>query len=205
GVQLAGAVTVPVNTRFKDPEVDYVVSDSGASYVFRPGAELPSGQPLAVDDLTPGELAAIFYTSGTTGFPKGAMTSHANFLANTENAIRCIGVDRAEGPSLATLVNVPLFHVTGCNSQLIVMTELGGRTFVLTNALDLEGFLQTVSEHGIQMLTSVPAVYHALTRHPLFAETDLAHVRWVSYGGAPIAASMVHRIMEAFPGARVGN
>ena len=204
-IQLAGAVAVPVNIRFKQAEIDYVLEDSGAAYAFRPGEPLPDGDPLAADHLAPDELAAIFYTSGTTGFPKGAMTSHANFLANSENAIRCIGVDRAEGPSLATLVNVPLFHVTGCNSQLIVLTELAGRTFVLTNALDLEGFLQTVSEHGIQMLTSVPAVYHALTRHPLFAETDLAHVRWVSYGGAPIAASMVHRIMEAFPGARVGN
>jgi acyl-CoA synthetase (AMP-forming)/AMP-acid ligase II len=55
------------------------------------------------------------------------------------------------------------------------------------------------------MLTSVPAVYHALTRHPLFTETDLSHVRWLSHGGAPIAASAVHRIMEAFPASRVGN
>ena len=55
------------------------------------------------------------------------------------------------------------------------------------------------------MLTSVPAIYHALTRHPLFAETDLSHVRWVSYGGAPIAADSVHKIIDAFPGARVGN
>ena len=55
------------------------------------------------------------------------------------------------------------------------------------------------------MLTSVPAIYHALTRHPLFAQTDLSHVRWVSYGGAPIAADSVHKIIEAFPGARVGN
>jgi long-chain acyl-CoA synthetase len=205
GIQLAGAVAVPVNIRFKEAEIDYVLEDSGAAYPFRPGEPLPDGDPVVTDDLGPDDLAAIFYTSGTTGFPKGAMTSHANFLANSENAIRCIGVDRAEGPSLATLVNVPLFHVTGCNSQLIVLTELAGRTFVLTNALDLEGFLRTVSEHGIQMLTSVPAIYHALTRHPLFAETALSHVRWVSYGGAPIAASMVHRIMEAFPQARVGN
>jgi len=55
------------------------------------------------------------------------------------------------------------------------------------------------------MLTSVPAIYHALTRHPLFAETDLSTIRWVSYGGAPIAASAVHKIMDAFPDARVGN
>ena len=70
------------------------------------------------------------------------MTSHANFLANTENAFRCVGIDKSEGPELATLVNVPLFHVTGCNSQLLVAgNELGATTFILPNALDLEGFL----------------------------------------------------------------
>ena len=205
GAQLAGVVAVPVNTRFKEPEIDYVVSDCGAGHVFKPGQALPVADPLIVDDQVPGDVAAIFYTSGTTGFPKGAMTSHANFLANTENAFRCVAIDKDEGPSLATLINVPLFHVTGCNSQLLVLNQLGGRVFILPNALDLEGFLQTASEEGIQMLTSVPAIYHALTRHPLFAETDLSHVRWVSYGGAPIAADSVHKIIEAFPGARVGN
>jgi len=168
GSQLAGLVTVPVNTRFTESEVDYVVTNSGAAYLFRPGEPLPDGEPVAVEDLKPGDLAAIFYTSGTTGFPKGATTSHENFLANTENAFRCIGVDKAEGPSLATLINVPLFHVTGCNSQLLVCNELGARVFILSNPLDLERFLRTVSEEGIQMLTSVPAIYHALTRHPLF-------------------------------------
>jgi len=205
GAQLAGVVAVPVNTRFTGPEVEYVISDSGARHVFKPGEALPDAHPVVVDDLAPEDLAAIFYTSGTTGFPKGAMTSHANFLANSENAIRCVGVDRTEGPSLATLINVPLFHVTGCNSQLLVMAELGGRAFILTNPLDLDGFLRTVSEERVQMLTSVPAIYHALTRHPQFAETDLGHVRWVSYGGAPIAAAAVHKIVEAFPSARVGN
>ena len=125
---------------------------------------------MVVEDLRPDDLAAIFYTSGTTGFPKGAMTSHANFLANIENAVRCVGSRPGEGPSLATLINVPLFHVTGCNSQLLVMLELGGRTFILANPLDLDGFLGTASERAIQMLTSVPAIYHALTRHPKFAE-----------------------------------
>jgi acyl-CoA synthetase (AMP-forming)/AMP-acid ligase II len=202
GSQLAGAVVVPVNTRFKDAEAQYVIDDSGASFTF---GELPDGEPTTVDDLSPDDLAAIFYTSGTTGFPKGAMTSHANFLSNSENAVRCIGVDREVGNALATIVNVPLFHVTGCNSQLIVCHELGARVYVSTDPMDLEGFLRTAGEEGVDMLTSVPAIYHALTRHPDFGTTDLSAVKYVSYGGAPIAADAVHKIMDAFPDARVGN
>src|SRR5215470_15744803 len=76
GIQLAGAVSVPVNTRFSEPEAEYVVSDSGSKYVFLPGSPLPEGPSLAVDDLAPGDISAIFYTSGTTGFPKGAVTTH---------------------------------------------------------------------------------------------------------------------------------
>jgi long-chain acyl-CoA synthetase len=205
GAQLLGAVVVPVNTRFTEEEVRYVVDDSGAAYTFAPGVELPDGEPAEAEDLGPGELAAIFYTSGTTGFPKGAMTSHVNFLSNSENAFRCLSVDRSEGPGVSTLVSVPLFHVTGCNSQLIPVLELGGRVEILSGPLDLDGFFVAVGEHGVNQLVSVPAIYHAVLRHPRFPELDVSRVRWISYGGAPIAASLVHSIADAFPSARVGN
>ena len=205
GVQLAGAAAVPVNTRFTEDEVAYVVEDSGAKLTFADGEQLPEGDRFVTDDLGPGDLAAIFYTSGTTGFPKGAMTSHANFLANSENAFRCLAVERAEGPGISTLVSVPLFHVTGCNSQLIPTLELGGRVEILASALDIDGFFTAVAEHRVNQLVSVPAVYHAVMRHPRFAELDVSAVRWVSYGGAPIAETLVHQIKDAFPSARVGN
>jgi long-chain acyl-CoA synthetase len=205
GTLMAGAVTVPVNTRFKESEVAYVVEDSGAAFTFEPGAPLPAGEPLVTDDLGPGDLAAIFYTSGTTGFPKGAMTSHESFLANSETAIRVVGLDRDDASGLRTLVSVPLFHVTGCNSQLVPLLELGGVVEILASGLDLEGFLTAVGQDGVNMLTSVPAIYHAVIRAPAFAEIDVGHVRWVCYGGAPIAPSLVERIKQAFPNARVGN
>ena len=205
GGLMAGAVVVPVNTRFAEAEVEYVVDDSGAKFTFEPGADLPDGEPYVVDGLAPDDLAAIFYTSGTTGFPKGAMTSHENFLANSETAIRVIGVDRDEGPGVSTLVSVPLFHVTGCNSQLIVLLEVGGTVEILTNPLDLQGFMTAVGEHGVNMLVSVPAIYHAVISSDAFSSLDVSNVRWVSYGGAPIAPSLVKRIQEAFPNARVGN
>jgi long-chain acyl-CoA synthetase len=205
GVQLLGGVVVPVNTRFTEEEAAYVVNDSGAAFTFLPGQGLPDGSPHAEEGLGQEDLAAIFYTSGTTGFPKGAMTSHGNFLTNSENAFRCLSTDRSEGPGISTLVSVPLFHVTGCNSQLIPVLELGGRVEILTSPLDFDGFFRSVGEHGVNQLVSVPAIYHALVNHPRFSELDVSRVRWVSYGGAPIATSLVERLMRAFPNARVGN
>ncbi|MGH2864970.1 MAG: class I adenylate-forming enzyme family protein [Solirubrobacteraceae bacterium] len=205
GTQLLGAVAVPVNTRFTEEEAAYVIEDSGATYTFLPGVALPVGAPTDGEDLHPEDLAAIFYTSGTTGFPKGAMTSHGNFTTNSENAFRCLSCERSEGPGISTLVSVPLFHVTGCNSQLIPMLELGGRIEILSGPLDLDGFFEAVGSHGVNQLVSVPAIYHAVVRHPRFAELDVSRVRWVSYGGAPIAESLVHLIEESFPNARVGN
>jgi acyl-CoA synthetase (AMP-forming)/AMP-acid ligase II len=205
GTQLLGAVVVPVNTRFTEEEVAYVVEDSGAAFSFSPGAPLPEGEPVAVEDLGCDDLAAIFYTSGTTGFPKGAMTSHANFTTNSENCFRVLSVERSELPGMSTLVSVPLFHVTGCNSQLLPALEWGARVEILSSPLDIDGFFEAVGAHRVNQLVSVPAIYHAVMRHPRFAELDVSHVRWVSYGGAPIAESLVHSIQEAFPNARVGN
>src|SRR5579864_2350170 len=76
GALMSGAIVVPVNTRFSEPEVEYVINDSGSRYVFLPGQPLPKGAPFVVEDLAYLDVAAIFYTSGTTGFPKGAMTTH---------------------------------------------------------------------------------------------------------------------------------
>src|SRR4029434_4192455 len=112
---MGGAVAVPVNTRFSETEVEYVVTDSGSRFSFLPGQPLPDANPIAVEGLSKGDVAAIFYTSGTTGFPKGAMTTHENFLTNTENCRRVVKLP--DDGSVRNLVSVPLFHVTACNRK----------------------------------------------------------------------------------------
>jgi acyl-CoA synthetase (AMP-forming)/AMP-acid ligase II len=202
GSQMAGAIVVPVNTRFSEPEIDYVIKDSGAVFSFLPGEPLPEGDTLAVEDLTPADVAAIFYTSGTTGFPKGAITTHSNFLQNSETCHRVKKVP--QDGSIRNLVSVPLFHVTGCNSQLIPTLE-AGNTLVVMPAFEVQAFLGAIRDERINLLVSVPAVYWLAINQPNFKELDASRVRWVSYGGAPIAPELVARIMEAFPNARLGN
>jgi acyl-CoA synthetase (AMP-forming)/AMP-acid ligase II len=202
GTLLSGALVVPVNTRFSEPEVEYVITDSGARFVFLPGQPLPDGPPFAVEGIMRPEVAAIFYTSGTTGFPKGAMTTHEGFLSNTETCRRIAPLP-SDG-SVRTLVSVPLFHVTGCNSQLLPSCESGSATVIMP-AFDVQVFLRTINEERINSLTSVPAIFWLAMNQPNFSTIDTNGVRWVMYGGAPIAPDLVGRIAQAFPNARVGN
>ena len=201
GTQLAGAVAVPVNTRLTEPEIDYVLGDSGATYVFRPGETLPDADPVIEDGAVATDFAAIFYTSGTTGFPKGAMTTHENFLANCEN-VRRIGLE--PGTPVRNLVSVPLFHVTGCNSQLLVTTMVGGTTVIMP-AFDVQTFLHTIVDEHIDLLTSVPAIYWLATNESNFSDFDVTGVRWLAYGGAPCPVEVIKRLRTSFPNASLGN
>ncbi|MEO6881233.1 MAG: AMP-binding protein, partial [Mycobacteriaceae bacterium] len=198
---MAGAISVPVNTRLAAPEVAYVVGDSGSKVVIEPGEALPDGEPYVDDTAAHTDVAAIFYTSGTTGFPKGAMTTHENFLSNVETCLRCLGLDRE---SLSTLISVPLFHVTGCNSQMLVAASVGGCSVIMPT-LDMSAFLRAIETERISVLTTVPALYWLMLNHPDFAGTDTSSVRALSYGGAPISPSLVHQLMKSVPTATVGN
>jgi long-chain acyl-CoA synthetase len=201
GAVLADAVVVPVNTRFTDEEAAYVIEDSGARHVFAPGDALPDAEPLVVDDQQSADPAAIFYTSGTTGFPKGAVTTHGNFLSNAETCRRALYV---KPDDLRTLISVPLFHVTGCNSQLLVAIYVGGAAVIMP-AFDVGVFLRAIEDERIDTIVTVPAIYWLAISQPAFGSIDISAVRSVSYGGAPIAPDLVHRLAQAFPHARLGN
>jgi acyl-CoA synthetase (AMP-forming)/AMP-acid ligase II len=204
GGLMAGAVVVPVNTRLTEPEAAYIIGDSGSSYVFESGAALPDGAPLVRADARQSDIAAIFYTSGTTGFPKGAMHTHENVLANVETVYRVSDIPRNAGREMRTLVVVPLFHVTGCHSQTLPALRIGGAA-VIDAAFDGRRMIETLENERITACTAVPAIYYYILNHPDFSPAKVAGVRWASYGGAPIAPDLVHQIGERFAGARLAN
>jgi long-chain acyl-CoA synthetase len=202
GGHLAGAVVVPMNTRLAEPEVEYILGDCAAAYVVLPDAPLPDGEPGEVPAREHRDVAALFYTSGTTGRPKGAMVTHENFLSTVESVIRCRTMER--GPEHTSLISVPLFHVTGCCSQFMTQCSLGGVSVVMP-AFAPAAFLAAIERYRITLITSVPTIYELALRHPDLATTDVSSVRTLSYGGAPMAPELVHRLLDAFPQARVGN
>jgi acyl-CoA synthetase (AMP-forming)/AMP-acid ligase II len=203
GTLFAGGVAVPVNTRFTETEVEYVVRDSGASVVLGPDGALPDGPAYADDALALADLGAIFYTSGTTGFPKGAMVTHENFVANSENSLRLRGL-RDDAEQNRNLVSVPLFHVTGCIAQLLPTLKDRGCTVVMP-AFDVQRFLRAISEERVKVVTTVPAIFWYALSQPNIGDIDLSGVEHATYGGAPIAPSLVGAIKSTFGNARVGN
>jgi long-chain acyl-CoA synthetase len=204
GGLMAGAVVVPVNTRLTEAEADYIIGDSGSRYVFEPGSALPDGNRYVHEGAVRSDVAAIFYTSGTTGFPKGAMHTHENVLANVETVYRVSDIPRDAGREMRTLVVVPLFHVTGCHSQTLPALRIGGAA-VIDAAFDGGRMIETLEQERITACTAVPAIYYYILNHPDFTPAKVAGVRWASYGGAPIAPDLVHQIGERFAGARLAN
>lgn len=204
GTVMAGGIAVAVNTRSAQPEVDFVLSDAGAQVDLDPDTPLPDGPPYVCDHLGPNDVAALFYTSGTTGHPKGVPTTHEAFLTNTENGIRCLNQPRDIGEDLRTLISVPLFHVTGCNTQLLPALRLGGAAVIMP-ALNLDELVATLTAERISVMVTVPAIYALLLRHKGFGTADVSGVRWIGYGGAPIAPSLVRSVKNAFPQAAVSN
>jgi acyl-CoA synthetase (AMP-forming)/AMP-acid ligase II len=205
GTLMAGGVPVAVNIRSAQPEIDFVLTDAGTTVDLAADTLLPDGNPpTSIDFAGPDDIAAMFYTSGTTGTPKGVPTTHRAFLSNAATMIRCLGIPRDLGVHLRTLISVPLFHVTGCNSQLLTAAYVGG-TSVILPALDLPTTIASLPQERISFMVTVPAVYALLLRHPQFADVDLSSVRWVGYGGSAIAPTLVTALKEAFSRATVFN
>ncbi len=176
---------------------------------------LPADAALPPCEIEPEDNATIFYTSGTTGKPKGALGTQRNITGNLVS----LGVSRIramlrrgeipqppseDDPKTAMLLSVPLFHATGCHSILVPMLVAGNK-LVIMHKWDPTRALELIQEEKINGFGGVPAMVWQVLEHPNFHDYDTSSVEGVSYGGAPSAPELVARIAQEFPKAAPGN
>lgn len=170
--------------------------------------------PLPDPGLAPDDLATIFYTSGTTGRPKGAAGTHRNVLTNYVNtgfraaraAVR--RGDPIPAPSSTAprhiLLPLPLFHVTGFHSTLVPALA-SGATVHLMYKWDVDEALRLIAEEKVNTLTLVPTLAWQLSDALAEGSHDVSSVDAVGYGGASAAPELAERIRAAFPRAFPGQ
>ena len=154
--------------------------------------------------------ATIFYTSGTTGNPKGALGTHRNLTTNilsggfaaARNFIRR-GEPVPETQPRTSLMVIPLFHVTAC-SAVLMAAMASASTSIFMRKWDPVEAMRIIEREKVNMTGGVPTIAWQLIEHPDRDKYDLSSLESISYGGAPSAPELVKRIYEEF-GALPGN
>lgn len=174
-----------------------------------------SADPLPEIDIQPDDDATIFYTSGTTGKPKGALGTHRNMCTNLINAMFAPARSMmrrgeipqpaaADAPQRVMLLSVPLFHATGCHSILVANYATGARV-VIMHRWNPERALELIEQEKVNTFGGVPAMAWQVIESPDFAKYDTSSVEGVGYGGAPSAPELVARIRQVFPKSSPSN
>ena len=181
------------------------------SIIGRPGeyADLPAGTLPAVEIL-PDDDATIFYTSGTTGNPKGALGTHRNLCTNIMTSAysgACTVLRRGDAlpdpVQKVGLTVIPLFHVTACSAGLMGSIA-AGNTLIFMHRWDPVQAFQIIEREKVNSTGGVPTIAWQLLEHPERKNYDLSSLEAIAYGGAPAAPELVRKIREEF-GALPGN
>lgn len=168
------------------------------NYAALPSAALPQV------DIDPEDEATIFYTSGTTGQPKGALGTHRNLCTNIMSSAyngAIAFLRRGEEPPAPVqkvgLTVIPLFHVTACSAGLMGYV-VAGHTMVFMHKWDPVKAFQLIEREKVNLTGGVPTIAWQLLEHPERANYDLSSLEAVAYGGAPAAPELVRKIHEEF-------
>ena len=219
GVPAAGFVLVPVNSRLAPAEMRAILADAGVSVLFAdadyPGAAdvkqvltMPGGYEdliAAVGEADAGgaprlaenDLAALFYTSGTTGAAKGAMHTHRTLVASALHFMATWPFDR----QTRWLVASPMFHTGGIIGTLA--TVWAGGTHVIMPRFDPDQALDLIEREAVTHTLLVPTMLAAAAGAQLARPRDVSSLRYLSHGASPISAETLRKARLAFPGAEL--
>ncbi len=149
----------------------------------------------------------IFYTSGTTGRPKGAISTHGNMIANLQDTVFSLTLGAMTNPSASltggsqpvSLLTSPLFHVSGCHSTLVVGFMGGMKLVIPEGRFDPENVFRLIETERVGIWATVPTMIWRATEDPRRGDFDLSSVVSVAFGGSPSADELQRRIRETFP------
>lgn len=223
GAWRAGLIVVPLNYRLTSADLARQLQDSGTSVLLIGrgkeelglAAAVAASVPHAYQDndrgffpaggsaaaraaVSPDSPAAILYTSGTTGAPKGVVISHLNAVQNSITCVDVIG----RSPADRELVMAPQFNVTGLCSVTVPIVHLG-MSGVLLDGFDADRAVQAVRKHGVTSAVGAPTMWWRLLEAA--GQEGLASLRLALYGGAPMPVALLERMRDQLPGASFGN
>ena len=145
-------------------------------------ALLATDAPAPDVDIEPSEdLAALPYSSGTTGLPKGVMLTHRNLVANISQCVPIEGIQDKE----VTVGILPFYHIYGM-TVILSMALYRGAKIVTMPKFEMEDFCELVEQHGIESAYLVPPIILGLTKHPAVEAHDLSSLDYITSGAAPL-------------------
>jgi long-chain acyl-CoA synthetase len=196
GALKLGSIVVSVNPALTPAEVDYVVKDSGARVVihessgFEERLSAETGDFTAID-VSEDSPAAIVYTSGTTGFPKGATLSHGNIMFNSAAKRRYLKIEPAD----RLLLFLPLFHCFGQNAIMNAALH-SGATLVMQSGFDVERVLECLASGRANMVFGVPTNFAILLEKAI--PRQLTSVRLFFSAAAPLPQELEVKWRQKF-------
>ncbi|MDB5817207.1 MAG: AMP-binding enzyme family protein [Rhizobacter sp.] len=229
-IALLGAVLVPIGTRLKRPEIDYIFRDSepvAILFAAEFNAELPDAGPAnnmrfafesdawralsapapegaarlpRSTEIAEHDLFGILYTSGTTGQPKGAMLTHFNAV---HSCLHWQDVHHLGGEECTALC-IPWSHVAGLCGVVLPFLALGG-TIVTVAEFKRREFLQLAQQQKITHALMVPAMYGLCLLEPDLGSFDLGAWRLGVFGSAPMPEPTIRRFAQTFPNLQMCN